>query len=122
MIFQANLEFSFFHGCRVQGQRAGSQGHDLLDEFQQLPDLLRVCKGAEVFRSVVEFFSGEENARERFFFDHDPGIGLVVFQPDVVPRLKFLDQTVLQVKGILFGIDGGELDPFDSFDQFTGLL
>ena len=37
--------------------------------------------------------------------DADPGIALVILEQDIVARLEFLDQGILQVEGLFLGID-----------------
>ena len=79
-------------------------------------------EGAEVLRSVVPFFSGQENTGKGLFLDDDPGVGLVVFQQNVVAGLILFDQTVLQMKGVLLGVNGGELDLYNPLYQLLGFF
>ena len=71
----------------------------------------------EIFRTVLDHFSCDENSRETFVLDTNPGIGFIVLQTDIVTRLVFFDQTVFQQQGIQLGIHNKGFDIRDLSDQ-----
>ena len=62
-----------------------------------------------------------ENTWKGFVGDADAGVGLAVFQQDVVAWLVFLDETVLQQQGIFLGLHYRILDVPDLTDEYLGL-
>jgi hypothetical protein len=62
-----------------------------------------------------------EDPGKWFVLDADPGECLVVFEGDIVMRLVFLDQVVLQQESILFRINYNVADISDPADQHLNL-
>lgn len=52
---------------------------------------------------------------------HDPGIGLIVFEQDIVPRLEGLDERVFQQQGVGFAVHDDMADLGDLLHQHANL-
>ena len=63
----------------------------------------------------------DADAGEGLVADDDLGIGLVVLEKDVVAGLMFLDEGVLEDKGLSFGAHDDILDTADLAHQKAGL-
>ena len=61
---------------------------------------LDVGVGPKIFAPVLPHLAGGEDARKALLFEHDEGVGLVVFELDVVDRLVLLDHAVFQQQGV----------------------
>jgi len=77
--------------------------------------------GAEVGRSVADYVAGGEDAREGFFFNADPGEGLIVLERYVVVRAVLLNEVVLEQEGVLFGLHDDVTDVGDPAHQHLHL-
>ncbi|MNR55784.1 hypothetical protein D3C85_1762330 [compost metagenome] len=77
--------------------------------------------GPKVGRAVFHSISGPEYSWKRFFFNDNPGVGLIIFQHDIVSGLMFFNETVFQQPGINFRIYNGESDLPDFGNEYFGL-
>ena len=56
-----------------------------------------------VARTVAYMLPGEEHARVHLVGNHDPRIGLIVFEQHVVAGLVLLNHRIFKIKGVLLG-------------------
>ena len=76
---------------------------------------------AEVEGAVLYEAAGEEDSGEVLVADADPGVGLAVFQEDVVAGLELFDEVVFQQEGVFFGGNDGVHQVGDLADHGAGL-
>ena len=72
-------------------------------------------------RPVAHELPGRLHAREVLAPHHDPGVGLVVLEQDVVARLQSLDERILQQQGVGFAVDDDVTDFDDLLHQYAHL-
>jgi hypothetical protein len=99
----------------------GSKGIHAFDQIKQGADGTHLSVGPKILRSVLDAPSGREYSGKALIFDTEPGIGLVIPQQHIIPGLMFLDQVILQQKGIRFGGYHYVTDAVDLSDHDTGL-
>ena len=69
--------------------------------------------GTEILGAIAHRISGRKHFGEALGCNPNIRIGFIVFEGDVVPRLKLLDQTVFQEQGIHLGIHHREFNPLN---------
>ena len=94
---------------------------EALAEIQQGIHRGEVAVGAIVRGSSAFAVACFEDAGKIFVRDGNVGIGLVVFEEDVVAGLVLLDEGVLEDKGLSFGAHDDVLDTADLAHQKAGL-
>ncbi len=77
--------------------------------------------GTEILRPVARQLARGLHAGKMLPADHDPRIGLVVLEQDVVTRLKALDQRVFQQQGVGLAPHDDMADLDDLLHQHTHL-
>ena len=90
------------------------------DEFEHGNHWCHIAVGTIIGTPFAVDVTGLEDTREWFVGDTDAGIGLAVFQQNIVARLVFLDETVLEQQGILLGIHHRVFDVSDFTDEHLG--
>ena len=121
VILQADVELAGPYVLGREVEVAGADGIQVLDEVEHGIHGRQVAVGSVVRRAVADDAAGLEDAREVFVLDADAGVGLVVLQQDVVARLVFLDEVVLQQQGVFFGVDHDVADVGYLAHQYAGL-
>ena len=120
VVFQAFLKLSLLYGRFAQIQFTIPNRVDLPNEFEnRLHDLDRGI-WSKVFGTIFDPFTRVEYSGKAFFFDDDPGIGLVVLQVDIVTRLMLFDQAVLQQQRLEFILGDHRSDIRDLLNHDTG--
>ena len=104
MIFQADLELVCLNILGSQCQCTGTDGIEFLNQFQYGHHGWYVAVGTEVGRPVADNLPRLEDTREILVAYADGRVGLVIFQQDIVARLVFLDEVVLQQQRVFFCI------------------
>ena len=120
VVLQTHLVFVAFDVFGRELVRAGAHGIERPDEFDDGACQLHVGVGTVVFRAVVYDLAGEEDPWKGLVPYRNPGIGLVVFEQDVVARLVLLDEAVFEVKGVFFAAYDGVFDVADVAHQHGG--
>ena len=121
MVFQAHPELAIGDVFLSQGKGAGANGVEFAAQVQNGVHDLDAGEGTKVFAAVADELTGGENAGEALFLDDNKRIGLVVFELDVVERLMFLDEAVLQQQRVGFGWRDEPLDVVDLGNEKPGL-
>ena len=98
--FEAGLELAGFHVFGGELVGAGAQGVEGADEFEQHVQGRAVGVGAVVARAVGALVAGGDEAWEPLVGEAEVGVGLAVFQQNVVLGLVLLDEVVFQQKGV----------------------
>ena len=120
VVLQALLKLSLVYGRFAQVQFAIPDGVDLPNEFEnRLHDLDRGI-WSKVFGTIFDLFTRIKYSGKAFFFDDDPGIGLVVLQVDIVTRLMLFDQAVLQQQRLEFILGDHRSDIRDLLNHDPG--
>ena len=105
------LSVSFIgHSIGSNRRFAAPERVEVLDEFQQHVHRLYVTVGAEIGACLAVYLSCLEDAWEVFVRYDDAGIGLTVFEQDVVFGIPLLDEVVLQQQGIFLRVHHDILD------------
>ena len=105
VIFQAHLELARPNVLRRERQVAGAQLIEAFDEFQHGVHGRDVAVRAVIGRAVPDNLPRAEYAGIILVRHADGRVGLVVLQENVVARLVFLDEVVLQQEGVFFRLD-----------------
>ena len=100
VVFQAHPELAFGDVVLRQGQAAGANGVELFAQVEHGVHALDVGVGPKIFAPVLPHLTGGKDAGKALLFEHDEGVGLVVFELDVVDRLVLFDHVVLQQQGV----------------------
>ena len=72
---------------------------------------------AKAFVDISSF----EDARKILVGDADAGVGLPIFQKNVIAGIIFLDETILKKESVFFCIDNGLTDVSNLGNQYFGL-
>ena len=107
VVFQAGFVLALLDPFSCDGEVTAAGFVQLLDEIQHLIHIRYVRVGAEIAACSLVDGARLEDAREEFVGNTDAGVGLSVFQEDIVARIVLLDETVFQQQGVLFGVDNG---------------
>ena len=103
VVFQADAVFAFGDRFRGEIQRTRAQTVDAAHQVEhRFLDIDRSVR-PEIAGTVALAPPGGLYARKRFVADHDPRIGLVVLQQDIVPRLKTFDHAVFEQESLVLG-------------------
>ena len=125
MVLEADAVTVLGNRLGGQVQRAGAQAVDTVCHVQNgLLDVDRRVR-PEILRSVAHEPPGRLHARERLVADHDPRVGLVVLEQDVVARLEALDHVVLEQERLALAGDDRVAqvgDPGDHDPHFRALV
>ena len=122
VIFEADLVAALRDALGRQRIFTGPDRIKLLEHLKH-----HLCRkdgrvGTIILGTVADNIPGLEDTREILVLDDDRGIGLVVFQQDVVTRTVLLDQVVLEQKRVLFGVHDDVFDVADLLDENPGLV
>jgi len=108
-ITEVVLQTTFVFACRYllfrQVVITGTQRINRTDQVEQGLHGLHAGIGAKVLRAVPDKLPGRKNTWETFLPDADPRVGFVVLQQYIIAGLVFLNQVILQQKGIRLGGD-----------------
>ena len=121
VVLQADRIFPLGDLLGGEVELAGTQGNHLADEIQHAVLHHHRSVGAEVLRPVAVQLPRRLHAREMLAAHHDPGIGLIVFEQDIVPRLEGLDERVFQQQGVGFAVHDDMADLGDLLHQHANL-
>ena len=110
MIFEARFERTPFHRFACEKQTACARLVEFFYKFEHGIHARRVAVRTEERAELFVYVSRLEDARIILVRYADAGVGLSVFQQDVITGVIFLDETVLEQQRILLGIDHGIAD------------
>src|SRR5690606_17516935 len=110
LVFQAYPEFPCLNIRDTERQIAGTERIYFFDQVQNSMHHTPRCIRTKINRPVLNNPPGPEYPWERLIFDDDPGIGLIIFQQNIIPGLMLLDETIFQEPGINLRIYDGECD------------
>ena len=85
-----------FNIFRSQRQAARSDWIELAAQLQHCMHGFYARKWTEVFAAVANELARGKNPWEWLFFNNDIGVGLVIFELDVINGFVLLDEAILQ--------------------------
>ena len=121
VVFQADVELARGDVFGREGQMAGTERVEVLDELEQGVQRGNVAVGPEVGGTVAHDVPRLEDAGKVFVRHADGRIGLIVLQQHVVVGLVALDEVVLQQERVFFRVHHDILDVSDLAHQHGGL-
>ena len=119
MILQANRIPAFGDLFGRQIELARPQRHHFAHEFEHAVLHHHRTVGTEILRTVARQLSGGLHARKMLAPHHDPRIGLVVLEQDVVTRLEGLYQRIFEQQRVGLAVDDDMADLGDLPHQHT---
>ena len=95
---------------------------DAVDSIEQSMCCFHFRIWAIIFSALAQSITSHENPGIQFLRYANPGIGFVILQKNIVARLKFLNQAILEIKGLFLGIDNRILQIMDVAYKHIGAL
>ena len=108
--FQARTVLAGLDGRLVHRQLAGPERKHLLDNVKHRVHHLHRGIWAKVFRTVLDAAARSKNSRVALLLDAHPGVGLAVFEVDVVARLVLLNQRILKQQRVELSLSNNGLN------------
>ena len=121
VVLQADRVFAPGDRPGVEVEFAGAQRHHLADEIEHAVLHHHRTVGSEILRPVAREGPRGLHAGEMLPADHDPRIGLVILQQDVVTRLEGLYQRIFEQQGVRFATHDDMADRGDLLHQHAHL-
>ena len=107
VVLQAFLMLTCQDAVLADALVASADRVEVVDEFQQAIHGRYVTVRAEVRAIALDNLSRHVNPGEVFVRHHDARVRLPILQQDVVARIEFLDEVVLQQQGIRLRVHHG---------------